>query len=148
MEIKRCFFSFPRVKYLIHHQKSHPVGQFQKFWRWRIMCYANSVAACLLKHFELAFGSADIESSSQRAKVVMLIDALNSNMFSIYKKPFVRIKFHLSNTKPSFIPVDNFTVLSQSGYSKVEIWSLRWTRPPEFRIFQINRNYFFIIFFC
>ena len=112
------------------------------------MCHPNGIATHFLQHFELAFGSTDIESSSQRAKVVMLIDALNSNMFSIYKKPFVGVKFYLTNTELCFVAVDDFTVLSQSGYSKVQIWSLRWTRPPEFRIFQINRNYFFIIFFC
>src|SRR5262249_50226137 len=75
VEIKRSLLSMPAIKDLVQNQKSHLIGQFEQFGRWRIVACANRVAPHFAQYFKLPPGRRCVEGRAERSKIVMLIHA-------------------------------------------------------------------------
>ena len=83
MIISRPLRFRPAIERLRHHDKSHPVAQFQQLGRRRIVAGANRVAAHRLQQLKLARARAQVESHAQRTKIVVQAHAVDLHSLTI-----------------------------------------------------------------
>ena len=106
MEVERRLLPHPRVEDFIHDEKAHAVGQLQQFACGLVVRHADGVAAELAQHLQLPFRRAPVERRTQRAEVVMLVDALDANTFAIDEQA-VRLAFDGADAETGFVNVED-----------------------------------------
>ena len=83
MEVERRLLPLPDIERLVHHEKSHAVGQLEQLRRGRIVAHADRVAAHLAQDLELSLGGAAIERRAERAEVVVFVHALEVDALAV-----------------------------------------------------------------
>lgn len=79
VEVERGLATVPDVERLIHHEKAHPVDELEQFGRRGIVRHADGVRPHVTQDLELPLGRARVECRAERAKVVVLIDAVDDD---------------------------------------------------------------------
>ena len=105
MKIQRGFLPLPAVEDFVNHEETHLVGQFQQFRRRRIVTHANGVAAHLAQNLKLPLRRAHIKRRTQRAEIVVLIDAAQGDALTVDENSLVRIEPHVTDAEARFVNI-------------------------------------------
>ena len=127
LRFPRC----PAIEGLVHHDDAQAVADVEQFRRRRVVAGANGVAPHFLEDSDLPLQGAGVDGRAQRAQVVVVAHALQSNSLPVEEKTVVGSKLNRADAKWSFTGVNGLAALLHGRDGDVAIGLLQ---APELGI--------------
>src|ERR1700694_4475399 len=97
----------PGIERFIHYNYAHSIAKIEQFRRGRVVARADGVDAHLFQNLYLAFQCSRIDCRTKCSQIMMIANAVESDVLTIEQESFIYIKLDCTNSKDSLLGVDD-----------------------------------------